>query len=101
MTLNEDVLARAAASGDDLTKPRDIEFEHLFPTKMGARRFVAWAEKLGYRCELEPHDYDWKVRCTIFMVPELEKVTDRESRLGELAQQMGGRADGWGMLQRG
>lgn len=101
MSINQDVLDRAAASGDHLSKPRNIEFEHLFPGKSAAARFQLWAEGFGYRCELSKYEPDvgkfeseWNVTCVKFMVPTLENIAEIERRLDELARQKGGYADG-------
>jgi regulator of RNase E activity RraB len=95
-------------AGMDLSQPCDIEFSHLFEHESEARSLAAEAESMGARVEVfEPEELDeeeeieesvWDVVCTFTMVPTHEALTARETELAMMAQRLGGRADGWGVM---
>lgn len=103
------VLELMEDSGMDLTEPCDIEFSHLFDHESQARNMATAAEALGARVEVfEPEELDddeeieesaWDVVCTFEMVPTHKGITTRETELSQLAESLGGHADGWGVLQ--
>ncbi len=67
----------------------------IFPARRNAARFVSWLEMLGYRCQAEEVDYEWKVVCTGARRLSPEKFAEAGERLEDLAKQMGGRPHGW------
>ena len=100
---NGDVLRRMAASGDDLTQARIIEFVHVMPREAAARQMAASAQRLGFTVSVDQLDdddgrmtSDWEVTCSLEMVPSHARITETEMRLGKLAKSFGGYADGWG-----
>lgn len=97
-----DVFRRMRDSGDDLSKPREIDFNHVFEQEDDAARFAAAVRQEGnakvsyaYAEELRA----WDARVQIFMVPTHADVTDKESKLDTIARTFGGHADGWGCMQ--
>jgi len=46
---NADVLRRMEARGDDLTKPRNIDFTVVFPDGNSAERFAQHFRALGHQ----------------------------------------------------
>ncbi len=94
---NGDVLRRMRANGDDLSKPRVIEFSHVLPSKVAAEKLVILMCALGYEAEAFSPDASgrWEVTCGIRMVPTHATVTTTETRLGAMAEELGGHADGW------
>ena len=105
---NGQVLRAMHEAGMDLSQPCDIEFTHLFEHESSARSMAVEAESLGARVELfEPEELDeeeeidesvWDVVCTFTMVPTHDAITGRETDLATIAQRLGGRADGWGVM---
>jgi hypothetical protein len=97
---NGDVLRDMAARGIDLVSPRMIDFEHCFPDERAARAFVAAVQGTVREANLLHPDPDedrgWEVQCRDSMVPTHGAITATERRLGDLAKQLGGYADGWG-----
>lgn len=98
---NGDVLRRMLASGDDLSKPRDIEFVHVMASEASARKMAEAAGKMGYSASVARSDAgaDWETVCVKHMVPTHSTITATEEALNELAKQFGGYADGWGCFE--
>ena len=97
---NGDVLRRMAARGDDLSRPRIVDFTQIFPTETAARAFAAKAAAEGLfaiveRTETVP-DLPWDVIIEHSLAPNHTAVTTLELKLAEMAEDFGGRADGWG-----
>ena len=101
---NGDVLRRMQSNGDDLSKPRDIEFTVVLPTFEAADRFmrsfrnqalVVEAEESGCVAELP-----WDVRITKHMLPEHADITAFENELEAVVTPLGGRNDGWGCFEQ-
>lgn len=97
-----DVFRSMRDDGDDLSKPRDIDFNHVFPKEEDASRFAEAARREGYAKVSFSYAEElkaWDARVQIFMLPTYAGVTEEESKLDSLAQRFGGRADGWGCMQ--
>jgi Regulator of ribonuclease activity B len=100
---NADVLRRMAADGDDLTKPRHIDFHHLFAREEDAVAFQDAARNQGHQAD---HDFwnepdAWLTTVHIKMVPSLEEITAMELTLNGIARSLGGEPDGWGCMEVG
>lgn len=106
---NGDVLRLMQEEGVDLSRPRTIEFEHVFPDENSARQFGESVDQLvGSSLLYPPEDEDpeeeiedgeeWEVVCRVTMVPSHTNITGKERELAEIAVKFGGRADGWGSL---
>ncbi len=103
---NAAILAGFAEQGADLTRERDVEFQHLLPDEAAANAFAECARSLGFRADVHGPDEEdleegfteWDVVCTLSMVATPEAVTEAESRLGDLAAEFDGTADGWGFF---
>jgi hypothetical protein len=101
---NGAVLRRMQESGDDLTKPRHIDFTVVFPTEDAARAFLDALRGKGYvgkykRSNVVP-ELPWDVALERFMLPTHEGISAFEDELGEVAKIYGGRNDGWGCFER-
>ena len=106
---NGQVLKAMQEAGMDLSQPCDIEFSHLFEHEPQARSMEAEATSQGARVEVfEPEELDeeeeieesvWDVVCVFTMVPSHKAITELETKLADIAQRLGGRADGWGVMQ--
>lgn len=97
---NGDALRRMEAQGDDLTRPRDIDFSVAFADARSAQRFAAHFRALGYEVSAEPtetdQDFSWDVVVVQHMVPSYHGITKFENLLQSVASALGGHNDGWG-----
>ena len=86
--------------GDELSKPRAIDFAVIFPGEEKASEFANHFETLGYIVEKNPVDdraeYPWDVHVATVMAPTFDGIRNFESTLDAIAQPLGGRNDGWG-----
>ena len=97
---NGDVLRRMVAKGDDLSRPRIVDFTHVFATEAAAKAFATKAEAEGLFAVVEmtetAESMPWDVVIEHTLAPSHAAVTALELRLAEMAEGFGGRADGWG-----
>jgi hypothetical protein len=92
-------LRRMESSGDNLNRPRDIDFSVVFETEECAKRYAEIIQERGYKVELEDAFEDdpiWDVTVTVDMIPTARDITDFEIWLEELARPLDGQIDGWG-----
>jgi hypothetical protein len=99
---NGDVLWRMLEDGDNLSKPREIDFSVVFPTEDAALQFAVHLlrndQKVSFS-KYEEHDQlPWQVHAHPLMEPTHENITGFENQLGEDAAEFGGRNDGWGSM---
>lgn len=98
---NGDVLRRMVAKGDDLTRPRDIDFSALFADQSSAERFAEHFRSLGYKVSAKGDypklDLPWDVLVVRRMPASHEDITNFENLLQSVADRWGGRNDGWGV----
>ena len=99
---NGDVLRRFVSDGDDLRKPRDIDFVAVFGEESGANSFADQVRRLGHQVFVERTDSaagcPWDARVVRHMVPDHSAISDFEKLVGKLAAQQGGRNDRWGCM---
>ena len=97
---NGDVLRRMEENGDDLTRPRDIEFTVVFLTQEFADAFADHFRRLGHRVSVEETnsvpELPWDVVVVKHMVPSHNEISEFEDTLSTFASPLGGRNDGWG-----
>jgi hypothetical protein len=102
---NRQLLLCMASSGDDLTRPRDIDFSVVFGERNSAETFAADIGRLGYRASVEKSDsgaeHPWDVTVVRHMVPICEAITEFELLLQAKGSALGGRNDGWGCFEQG
>jgi Regulator of ribonuclease activity B len=98
---NGDVLRRMTADGDDLSEPRNIDFEHVFESKEDALAFIDVVSEKERRVTLSWYEDEqaWNVCVSQFMLPTHAAITSIELSLGQQAERHGGRSDGWGCFQ--
>ena len=92
---NGDVLRRMAVAGDDLTRPRIVDFYFAFPERKQA---IAFAEMVDERdLEVAVSYYGeremWQTTVKRYMKPTHEEITSLELSLSEKASSLGGEAD--------
>lgn len=99
---NGDALRRMEEAGDDLTRPRDVEFTVVFPNENKAKQFADHVSALGYAASAEltgtVADFPWDVIVVKHMVPSHKEIGAIEDSLQHAADIFGGRNDGWGCL---
>ena len=97
-----DALRRMEAQGDDLTRPRNIEFTVVFPNENAAKQFADYFCTLGYAASAEltgsVQDFPWDVIVVKHMVPSQEEIGAFEDSIQRVAVTYGGHNDGWGCL---
>lgn len=101
---NGDVLWRMRQAGDNLAKPREIDFSVIFPTEQTALEFAVYLlrqnQKVSF-AEIENNDeMPWQVQAHPVMVPSHESITQYENQLAEDAAEFSGLTDGWGAMQQ-
>jgi hypothetical protein len=99
---NELVLQRMADRGDDLSTVRIVDFTAVFVDEPSALAFARKVETKGYTIDIEESGtavgYPWEVVASRKMAPSLDEITDAELGLGDFAEELGGKMDGWGWL---
>jgi len=100
---NGDVLRRMRDSGDDLSRPRIVDFTTVFPDQERARQLAEMYESRGCVVAVKYSgvvpELPWDVTVSNFMVPTYQAITDFENGLGASAEPLGGRSDGWGCFE--
>jgi hypothetical protein len=101
---NGDVLRRLESHGDDLSRPRDIDFNVVFPDETSAEEFARQIRQDGYqatvRLEKVVETHPWEVLVVKNMVPTHSGITSFEQELQDIAEALGGRNDGWGCISQ-
>ncbi len=101
---NGDVLRRMEAGGDDLTRPRDVDFTVVFPSEDAASQFAKLFRDRGHRTSVAFSEVvkncPWDVVVVKNMVPSYEGITEFENILQDVADVFGGHNDGWGCFRQ-
>lgn len=101
---NGAVLRQMFDSGDDLSKPRSIDFNVVFATKENASVFRDRLRVEGYDAKIDHSgtvtDFPWDVVVQKEMVPTHFGITSIEEALEAMATPLGGRNDGWGCFEQ-
>ena len=88
--------------GDDLTRPRKLDFVVVIPNQQSAEAFAGEIRRRGFECAIEETntaaELPWDVVVARDIVPEHGEITRFEELLEEMASDRGGRNDGWGCL---
>jgi regulator of ribonuclease activity B len=97
---NGDALRRLEAHGDDLAKPRNIDFTVVFADAISAEQFAEQFRALGHEVSVEGNgpnpDFPWDVVVVQHMVPSYDGIANFEDLLQTIADGWGGHNDGWG-----
>jgi hypothetical protein len=97
---NGDALRRMEAEGDDLSRPRNVEFNIVFADERSAEEFAKQFRVLGHEVSVEAaetdQDFPWDVVVVNHMAPSYDGVSAFESLLKSVADRWGGHNDGWG-----
>jgi hypothetical protein len=88
--------------GDDLSRPRNIDFTVVFPDENSAQTFSKHFQELRYKVSVEfaqtVEALPWDVIVVKQMTPSHRGISDFESLLQREAEVLGGRNDGWGCI---
>ncbi|MFW3177013.1 ribonuclease E inhibitor RraB [Xanthomonas phaseoli] len=96
---NGDTLWHIAQQGVDLSKPREIAFSVVFPSKESALEFsikmLRFEQKV--RCCHYPENTAFPMDVTVYptMVPSYKAISAFEEDLATEAKPLGGLNDGW------
>jgi hypothetical protein len=95
---NGDVLRRMLRDGDDLSKPRQIEFCFIFRERPQALAFADIVDDPGLEVSISYYkERDmWQTIVRRQMVPTHADISTFELSLASKAESVGGEADGWG-----
>lgn len=92
--MNAEILRAMAAAGDKLGTSREMDFNHLFPTRDGAIHFARRADAEGFTPVVRPYDrpgFPFDVTVTTQAVaPTCEFITATVQRLASIAAEYGG-----------
>jgi hypothetical protein len=95
-----DALRRLEADGDDLTRPREIDFTVVFPDELHAERFAEYFRERGHAVSVRfsqvRDGLPWDVKVVNNMAPSHQGIAGFETELQDLATTLGGENDGWG-----
>jgi Regulator of ribonuclease activity B len=101
---NGDVLRRLQAQGDDLSQPRDIDFNVVFPDEVRATDFARQVRNedssATVRLENVRETHPWGVLIVKNMIPTHSGITQIEQELQRRAEPLGGYNDGWGCISQ-
>lgn len=101
---NGNVLREMKESGDDLSRPRFVDFTVVFPNEAGAKQLAGRFEKRGCTVAVKRSgvipELPWDVTVSRFMVPAHGAISEFENELASASASLGGRNDGWGCFER-
>lgn len=101
---NGDVLWQMHLDGDDLAKPREVDFAVVFPSEEGALRFamhlLQHQQKVSFCSREDDEEMPWQVQAHPTLAPTHDAISGYERQLGEDAAAYDGRNDGWGCMQQ-
>ena len=98
---NGQVLRRMFEDGDDLTRPRNVDFCFVFPDRKRALDFIRSVNDRDLENCLSFYEEknSWQVIVKRYMVPDHGGITGMELALTKKAEIYGGTADGWGCMR--
>jgi hypothetical protein len=99
---NGDVLRRLEAKGDNLNRPRNIDFTVVFREENAAERFAEHFRAQGYAVSVDgtgtATEFPWDVVVVKHMTPSHQEIGNLETCLQEVADTLDGLNDGWGCI---
>ncbi len=100
--INGDALWKMQQSGDDLSKPREIEFTVVFSTEAEALKFgetlLLNRQKILLADNEENKEYPFEIIVYVYMEATYDEISGYEELLESHAIKFNGRGDGWGCL---
>ena len=102
--VNGDALWEMQNNGDDLSKPREIEFAVLFSSEEGALKFAETLlinrQKVLLSDSEENEDYPYEIVVFVYMEADYDEITGYQELLEMHATKFNGVGDGWGCLEQ-
>ena len=99
---NGDALRRLESHGDDLSKPRNIDFTVVFANEVAANTFAEHFRNLSYVTSIDKSEtaegLPWDVCVIKHMIPSYDDIVAFEDELESIATPLLGRNDGWGCI---
>lgn len=92
------VLKAYVKDGSDLSKPMNIDFFVVVPSKDNGEAVAQEIETLGFQTSVEFDDEakEWTCYCNITIIPTYSNVVAIEKRLDDISKLFGGFSDGFG-----
>jgi regulator of ribonuclease activity B len=102
--INGDALWKMQENGDDLSKPREIEFTVIFSTEENALKFgenlLINRQKILLADSEDSEEYPFELIVYVYMEATYDEITGYEDLLELHATKFNGRNDGWGCLEQ-
>jgi regulator of ribonuclease activity B len=102
--VNGDALWKMQQNGDDLSKPREIEFTVIFATEDDALEFgetlLVNRQKVLLSDNEENKEYPFEIIVYVYMEATYDEITGYEELLEMHATKFNGLGDGWGCLEQ-
>ena len=99
-----DALWRMQSGGDDLSKPREIDFFVIFPTEQAALQFAILFLRKKYKVSMSPYErgesFSWQIGIHPILIPTYVNVVALEDLLATEAEILDGKNDGWGCFEQ-
>jgi hypothetical protein len=93
-----DALRRLIATGSDLSRPMEIDFNVAVPSEEAAKAVSSRAVPLNFRPSIF-HNVEtdsWTCNCTKTLVPSYDEIISIQKQLDDVSRPFGGKSDGWG-----
>ncbi|MBL1141898.1 MAG: ribonuclease E inhibitor RraB [Proteobacteria bacterium] len=102
--VNGDALWEMQQSGDDLSKPREIEFTIVFSEEEEALKFgetlLINRQKILLADNNENKTHPFEIVVYVYMEATYDEITGYQDLLEMHATKFNGRGDGWGCLEQ-
>ena len=97
---NGAVLRRMFDGGDDLSKPRTLDFCFIFSERQLALAFAELVNEREFEVCISYYEARemWEAKVRRHMIPTHRDITALESELAARAASVRGKADGWGCM---
>ena len=100
-----DALWEMQGQGDDLSKPREVEFSVVFTEEEQALKFgrmlLEYRQKTSLADDEEDAEYPFEITLHAYMLPTYDNIKKYEALIEEKAESFNGHYDGWGCFSSG
>ena len=101
---NGDILFSMASDGDQLEKPREVNFSVVFPSEDAAMNFAIHLLRNEQKVSFSQYDgkdgFPWQVEAHPIMPATHENISGYENLLKNDSASLGGIIDGWGCFSQ-
>ncbi len=99
-----DALWQMQENGDDLSKPREIEFTVIFTTEEDALKFgenlLINRQKILLADNEQSEEYPFELIVYVYMDASYDEISGHEDLLESHASKYNGNSDGWGCIEQ-